>query len=254
MSAEGFSLYAARRCFASRRSVFVPSLWTSRPALIRWKSGGGDQEVLGALVRDRVADHLVGLLAERQPVLRLGGPGLALGVVGRPLVERDDPLPGRLDELLAELDRLGQDDLFLGGQQGDLADLLEVHPDGIVDPDHVGRERLELLGGRLLELDRVELGRGVGRQRRAGRLALDRDVDRDVLARRASTRPSGAGPSSRSASRSSSSSSSSISIGSATAAAPGLPGRFEASRASSISALRPARPGGQHRLDELLVQ
>ncbi len=62
-------------------------------------------------------------------MLGLGGPGLALGVVEGPLVEREDPLPGRLDEPLAELDRLGQDDLLLGGQQGDLADLLEVHPD-----------------------------------------------------------------------------------------------------------------------------
>ena len=57
-------------------------------------------------------------------------------------MERDDPLPGRLDELLAELDRLGQDDLFLGGQEGDLADLLEVHPDRVVDPDHVGARSL----------------------------------------------------------------------------------------------------------------
>ena len=116
----------------------MPSDWASRPALTRWKSGGGDEQVLRALSRDRVADQLVGLVAERQPVLRLRGPGLALGVVERPLVERDDPLPRLLDELLAELDRLGEDDLLLGGQQGDLADLLEVHPDRVVDPDHVG--------------------------------------------------------------------------------------------------------------------
>ena len=79
-------------------------------------------------------------------------------------MERDDPLPGRLDHLLAELDGLGQDDLFLGGQQGDLADLLEVHPDRVVDPDHVGGDRLELLGRGLLDLLGVELGRGIGRQ------------------------------------------------------------------------------------------
>ena len=51
-------------------------------------------------------------------MLRLGRPGLVLGVVGRPLVERDDALPGRLDDLLAELDRLGQDDLLLGASGG----------------------------------------------------------------------------------------------------------------------------------------
>ena len=82
-----------------------------------------------------------------------------LGIVERPLVERDDPLPGRLDELLAELDRLGQDDLLLGGQEGHRADLPEVHPDRVVDPDH---GRRELLGGRLLALLRVELGGSIG--------------------------------------------------------------------------------------------
>ena len=116
----------------------VPSDWASRPALMRWKSGGATSRSRGALSRDRVADQLVGLVAERQPVLRLRGPRLALGVVERPLVERHDALPGRLDQLLAELDRLREDDLLLGRQQGDLADLLEVHPDRVVDPDHVG--------------------------------------------------------------------------------------------------------------------
>jgi hypothetical protein len=57
-------------------------------------------------------------------------------------VERDDPLPRCLDQLLTELDRLGQDNLFLCGQQGDLADLPEIHPDRVADADHVGRERL----------------------------------------------------------------------------------------------------------------
>ena len=52
-----------------------------------------------------------------------------------------------LDRQLAELDRLGQHDLFLGGQERDLADLLEVHPDRVVDPDQVGGERLEVLLG-----------------------------------------------------------------------------------------------------------
>ena len=128
-------------------------------------------EQVGGARAPSAGDELVRLLAERQPVLRLGRPGLALGVVERPLVERDDALPGRLDHLLAELDGLGQDDLFLGGQQGDLADLLEVHPDRVVDPDHVGGDGLELLGGRLLDLLGVELGRRVGRQLRAGSAA-----------------------------------------------------------------------------------
>ena len=114
------------------------------------------------------------LLAIRQAVLRLRGPGLALSVVERPLVERHEALPRLLDELLAELDGLGQDDLFLGGQQGDLADLLEVHPDRVVDADHVGTDGLEVLGGRLLDLLGVELGRPFGRQARRG-------IDRPVL-------------------------------------------------------------------------
>ena len=121
------------------------------------------------------------LVAKRQAVLRLGRPGLALGVVEGPLVEREDALPGRLDHLLAELDRLGQDDLFLGGQQRDLADLLEVHPDRVVDPDHVGGDRLELLRGRLLDRLRVELGRRVGRQLGGGLGAIvGHDDDPDV--------------------------------------------------------------------------
>ena len=121
----------------------------------------------------------MGLLAERQPVLRLGGPRLALGVVQGPLVERCHALPGLLDHLLAELDGLGQDDLFLGGQQGDLADLLEVHPDRVIDADHVGADGLEVLGGRLLDLLGVELGRAFGRKARRGigRAVLGHDLD-----------------------------------------------------------------------------
>jgi hypothetical protein len=86
-------------------------------------------------------------------------------------VERDHPLPGRLDELLAELDRLGQDDLLLGGQEGDAADLPEVHPDRVVHTEHVGRERL---GGRLLALLRVERGGSIGGERaRLGPVLVD---------------------------------------------------------------------------------
>ena len=67
-------------------------------------------------------------------------------------MEREDRLPGLDDDLLAELDRLGEDDLLLGGEERDLADLLEVHPDRVVDPDHVRGQRLELLGRRLFDL------------------------------------------------------------------------------------------------------
>ncbi len=128
--------------------------------------GRRDQQVLGGLRRDPLRDQLVRLRPVGQAVLRLLGPRLALGVVEGPLVERHDPLPGLLDHLLAELDGLREDDLLLGGQQGDLADLLEVHPDRVVDADHVGADGLEVLGGRLLDLLRVELRRGVDRQLR----------------------------------------------------------------------------------------
>ena len=51
--------------------------------------GRGDQQIGRRRVRERPADEVVGLIAERQPMLRLRGPGLALGVVEGPLVERD---------------------------------------------------------------------------------------------------------------------------------------------------------------------
>ena len=200
------------------------------PGLDQVEVGRRDEQLQGALVGQRAADQVVRLLAERQAVLGLGRARLALGVVEGPLVERDDPLPGRLDHLLAELDGLGQDDLFLGGQQGDLADLLEVHPDRVVDPDHVGRDGLELLGGGLLDLLRVELGGRVGRQlgRRIDRAVLGHDDDADVGAVLAAA----SGP----RSRSSSSSSSSSSPATATPAL-GRDGRRPAILASSRSAL-----------------
>src|SRR6185503_1724019 len=142
------------------------------------------EEIRGADRDDRVVDQAVRLIAQRQPVLRLGGAGLLLRLVERPLVERDEALPRLVDELLPELDGLGQDDLFLGGQQGDLADLLEVHPDRVVDADHVGRERLELRRGRLLELVRVELLRPLSRKPGGPRFGvLADDLDRGVVVR-----------------------------------------------------------------------
>ncbi len=139
----------------------VASLLEERPGPIglgrfggldKVEGGRGHEEVTGRLVGDCVTDHRVRLGPERQAVLRLGPPRLALGVVEGPLVEADDRLPGELHHPLAELDRLGQDDLLLGGEEGDLADLPQVHPDRVVDPDHVGRECLDLVGGRLAEL------------------------------------------------------------------------------------------------------
>ena len=213
-----------------------------------------DQQILGALVRRSRRGPSCGPRRRTAADAAAWRSGSSLGVVGGPLVERDDPLPGRLDQLLAELDRLGQDDLFLGGQQGDLADLLEVHPDGIVDPDHVGRERLELLGGRLLELLGVELGRGVRRQRGGGGLALDRNVDRYVLLGRVDEalgrRPE-------------------LEIRLEIVVVilvvdldrlghergrPRLAGSLRSEPGLLDLGLRPARSGGEHRLDELLVQ
>src|SRR3954468_18090015 len=99
-------------------------------------------------------------------MLRLRRARLALRVVQRPLVERRDRLPRLLDHLLAQLDGLGQDDLLLSRQQRDLTDLLEIHPDRVVDADHVGADGLEVLGRRLLDLFRVELGRTLRRKAR----------------------------------------------------------------------------------------
>ena len=85
-----------------------------------------------------------------------------------------------------ELDRLGEDDLLLGGEQRDLADLLEVHPDRVVDPDHVRGERLELLRGRLVDLGRAQLRGRVHARRHLDpldRLLLD-DLDREARRRR----------------------------------------------------------------------
>ena len=138
----------------------MPSDWASRPAFTRWKSGVGDEQVLGRPLPRSPRGPSRG---PRRPNGRrcccFMRARLALGVVQRPLVERDDALPRLLDQLLAELDGLGQDDLFLGGQQGDLADLLEVHPDRVVDADHVRGDRLEVLGGRLVDRLRIELRR-----------------------------------------------------------------------------------------------
>ncbi len=94
--------------------------------------GGEEQVAAAALVRGGIADHRGRLRPERQPVLRLRGAHLVLRIVGRPLAQRDHPPPGSPSEVLAGLDRLGEDDLLLGGEQGDPPDLAQVEADGVV--------------------------------------------------------------------------------------------------------------------------
>ena len=138
------------------------------------------QEPLGGGRGERRPHHPVDVGPVGKLVLLVGGARLALGLVPGPLPEGEDPLLRLLDDLLAQLDRLGQHDLLLGRQQGDLADLLEVHADRVVNPDHVGRERLELLGGRLLGLLGLDLLDGrLDPDRFVG--LLDRHLDAEVL-------------------------------------------------------------------------
>ena len=104
-------------------------------------------------------DDSLGLVLVRQAMLRVLFARLGLGLVLCPLPQREHGLLRLVDDLLAELDGLGQHDLFLGIQERHLADLLEVHADRVVDADHVGGDRVQLLGGRLLGHLRVQLGR-----------------------------------------------------------------------------------------------
>ena len=117
----------------------------------------------------------VGLVAIRQPMLRVLLARLGFRPVACPLPQRQHRLLRLVDDLLAELDRLGQHDLFLGVEQRHLADLLEVHAHRIVDADHVGGDRVELLGRRLVRGRRVELGRRLLPGRLVG--IVDRDLD-----------------------------------------------------------------------------
>ncbi len=92
-----------------------------------------------------------------------------LGVVVGPLPEREDGLPGLFhgphlgvsqsaaSELLTEFDGFGEDDLLLGLQEGHLADLPEVHADGVIDAGRVLGHGLRLGLGRGLVV--LELGR-----------------------------------------------------------------------------------------------
>ena len=83
-----------------------------------------------------------------------------------------------VDDLLAELDRLGQDDLFLGVEERHLADLLEVHPDRVVDADHVGGDRVELLRGGLFCSSGSSLAGGSSQGWRS--FSSTRDVDAEL--------------------------------------------------------------------------
>ncbi len=81
----------------------------------------------------------------------------------------DDRERRGLERHLAELDGLGEVDLFLGGEERDLPDLLEVHTDRVVDADEVGGEdggdavlALHLLGLFFLFLDLAVRGTAVG--------------------------------------------------------------------------------------------
>ena len=157
-AASGASVYSATRCLASFSSAWVGLGGRPCWACVRWRSGGGWSSPSSLGRGEGAAHDPVRLVRVRQPMLRVLGARLALGVVLGPLPEGEDGLPRLLDDLLAELDRLGQDDLLLGVQERHLADLLEVHPDRVVDADHVGGDRVQLLLGGLLRLLRVELG------------------------------------------------------------------------------------------------
>ncbi len=126
--------------------------------LLGHRLGRGLEQAVGRGRREGAPHDAVGLLLVRQPVLRELVAGLLLGVVLGPLPERQDGLLRLVHDLLAELDGLGQDDLLLGVEERHLADLLEVHPDRVVDADHVRGERVELLLGGLVLLLGVELG------------------------------------------------------------------------------------------------
>src|SRR5205823_3862975 len=85
------------------------------------------------------------------------------------LVEVDHRQRRRDERLLAELDGLREVDLFLGGEERDLPDLLEVHADRVVDADEVGGEdrrdavlALRFLGLLFLFLDLVPRRPAVG--------------------------------------------------------------------------------------------
>ncbi len=105
---------------------------------------------------DRVAGDARRLLRQVEGAHGGHAASLRLGVEGDPGVQVHQRSGRILDRQLAELDRLGEDDLLLGGEERDLADLLEVHANRVIDADEVGGERLEVL------LALLGLGGGLG--------------------------------------------------------------------------------------------
>ena len=124
---------------------------------------GRHQQAVLLAGTDGTHDDALGVSGEVvQPMLWALLAALVLGVVLGPLPEREHRPPGLGHDLLAELDGLGEYDLFLSIEQGNLADLLEVHADGVVDADHVLGHRLQLgLGRGLVVVVILELRRRV---------------------------------------------------------------------------------------------
>ena len=119
------------RCLASLSSVLRPLRLDVAAGLDQVEVRRRGQQVLGALVRDRVAGPSCGPRRRTAAGAAAWRSGSCCSVSWRVHSWSETiAFQGASTSLLAELDRLGQDDLLLGGQQGDLADLLEVHPDG----------------------------------------------------------------------------------------------------------------------------
>ncbi len=156
-------------------SASVSAFWR---ASVRPERRRGDQQVHRFVRVDRVVDDPVRLDLERQHVAAVLGAGGGLGAVQRPLVQREDHLLGLGLDLGAELHPLGEDDLFLGGEQRHAADLTQVQAHGVVRVEDLGRDRLGLIGVRFGRLggrgrnDRLGLRLGprghFGRDRREG--------------------------------------------------------------------------------------
>ena len=88
----------------------------------------GDEQVARRVVGDGVAHDPVSLCAKWQGVHRILGARRRLGLVERPLVEVEDGRPRLGPDAEPELDPLGEDDLFLRGEQRYSRDLPQVQP------------------------------------------------------------------------------------------------------------------------------
>ena len=108
----------------------------------------GHEQVEGGLVGQRGTDDPVRLFPERQLIPRRLPARARLGLVDRPLVDAEDGLPGLALDLQPELDRLGEDDLFLRRQELDAGDLAQVQPDRIAHLGIAFDVRLRFRGSR----------------------------------------------------------------------------------------------------------